>query len=153
MANEENDHLTKTTTEPAPESTDPLIVPREIVESLPDDVRQVVITASVEWDAPLPPPGILRAYEDSHPGTAERIIALMERQVDHRIDCERSAVRSFNSGKIFGHVYSVLALIAAAFIAVNGQPGISIIFLGTGVAGYLKGLFRFLSSLSRKGDD
>ena len=153
MANKENDNPTKTTTEPAPESVDPLIVPREVIESLPDDVRQVVITASVEWDAPLPPPGVLRAYEESHPGTAERIIVLMERQVDHRIDCERSAVRSFNFGKIFGHVYSVVALIVAAFIAVNGQPGISIIFLGTGVAGYLKDLFRFSVSLLRKGDD
>lgn len=43
---------------------------------------------------PLPHPDTLARYEEVLPGSAERILAMAERQSDHRMGLERAAVHS-----------------------------------------------------------
>lgn len=107
--------------------------------------------------AAIPPPGMFKGYEDALPGSADRILKMTERQFEHRMDAENTmmnaTVRSTWIGQLFGHSYSIIALGAAAFVAVNGHPGISIIFLGTGVAGYIRDAFRFFRNRAKTESD
>ena len=46
------------------------------------------------YSGPVPPPAILKGYEELVPGAAERILAQAERQTDHRIQLERIVIES-----------------------------------------------------------
>jgi len=39
---------------------------------------------SVSWQGPVPPPGILQAYEDVEKGLANRLLTQMETEGEHR---------------------------------------------------------------------
>jgi hypothetical protein len=43
-----------------------------------------LLSMQAEFRGPLPPPELLRQYEDVHPGTAERIMVQFERETQHR---------------------------------------------------------------------
>jgi uncharacterized membrane protein len=44
------------------------------------------------YQGPLPPPEILKGYDLVNPGFAERVMAMAERQSQHRIELERTVV-------------------------------------------------------------
>lgn len=44
------------------------------------------------FQGPLPPPEMLGAYERIHPGLAERLVSMAEKNAEHRRDVERTAV-------------------------------------------------------------
>lgn len=52
--------------------------------------REVRFTAEA-WSGPLPPPDVLRSYEDVVPGAAERILVITEDQSKHRMAMEKDA--------------------------------------------------------------
>lgn len=58
---------------------------------------------SQQWAGPLPPPGALAQFDTIIPNGAERIMAMVEREQQHRIDQEaaiiQAIVRSKSSGK------------------------------------------------------
>ena len=49
---------------------------------------------SESFSGPLPPPCVLREYNEIVPGLADRIVAQAERQTDHRISLENRVVES-----------------------------------------------------------
>lgn len=49
---------------------------------------------SRSFSGPLPPPNVLKGYEDIQPGFANRIITMAESQSQHRQDLEQSIVKS-----------------------------------------------------------
>lgn len=50
---------------------------------------------SMNYSGPIPPPDIIKDYENILPGSADRIISMAEKQADHRRDIEK------NSSKIW----------------------------------------------------
>lgn len=65
----------------------------QIAKSIPKTaehkiVKQEFIQASF-MSGPLPPPEIMRGYNEILPGAAERIVAVFESEVAHRHDLER----------------------------------------------------------------
>jgi len=52
------------------------------------------ITVSSTFSGPLPPPDALKNYEEILPGTAKRIVKMVERQAKHRQEIESRVVRS-----------------------------------------------------------
>ena len=56
--------------------------PQEL-EELPQAIQQARM-ASASFTGPLPPPGMLRAYDDVVPGLAKRIASTREREQEHR---------------------------------------------------------------------
>jgi uncharacterized membrane protein len=42
---------------------------------------------------PIPPPALFRQFEEILPGSADRILRMAEKEQDHRIDWEQSALR------------------------------------------------------------
>lgn len=56
------------------------------IEDIPDKKveRAVAKVIQSEFSGPIPPPSIIKGYEDILPGTAERIVAMAENQAKHR---------------------------------------------------------------------
>jgi uncharacterized membrane protein len=66
--------------------------PGEESRSLLQISRQQQITQS--FSGPLPPPSVLREYNEIIPGLADRIVALAEKQTEHRIGIETKIIES-----------------------------------------------------------
>ena len=133
------------------EGSEPLLVAPEILDDLPEEARKTIImSTSASFSGPLPPPRMLRAYDEVLPGMADRIVTLTERQTDHRISTEsilaKASVRSWTIGQYLGFSYSIGALVGTAYVAVNGNTAIAILILSTGVAGIARDLIRSLLS-------
>lgn len=66
----------------------PRLPPEEVLDALPERVRDSVVEAA--WfSGPLPPPTMYGEYERTLPGSAERILVMAEKEQDHRIEWER----------------------------------------------------------------
>ncbi len=139
------------------EGSEPLLVAPEVLDDLPEEARKtIVMSMSASFSGPLPPPQMLRAYDEVLPGMADRILALTEKQTDHRISTEsilaNASVRSWAIGQYLGFAYSISALAATAYVvAINGNTAIAVLILGTGVAGIARDLIRAV--LSRRDEE
>ena len=73
------------------------------------------------FSSPIPPPNILKGYNDIIPNGAERIIAQSEIQLNHRINLENFAVKAelkqSGRGQIFGFILGVIVLGLATILA------------------------------------
>lgn len=74
------------------------------------------------YSGPLPPPELLAAYERAHPGMAERIINMAEREQGADIrsvwfeQCARFVI------DLIGHIFLYALVAAAVFLAINDKP-------------------------------
>lgn len=96
----------------------------------PEVVEQVVQFA---YSGPLPPPEMIRKYEDAHPGFASRILEMAEKEQAkrHRND---SHILKNDTFKIAGSICVSLALVAGAvFCGSIGQPEFGGVLGGAGV--------------------
>lgn len=85
-----------------------------ILQELPEEKRNAILTTMMAFEeersfsGPLPPPEYLDAYEKTLPGAPDRILVMAEKQVDHRIDVEKTIVKKkFNQstlGQIIGAI-------------------------------------------------
>ena len=105
------------------------------------------------FSGPLPHPSLLKQYDEVHPGFAERIIAMAEKQAKHRQDLESrvidSDIRNSRLGLHYGLIIGLCAVIGGSVCIILGhQIGGSIIG-GTGLTG-LVGVFVYGSTQRRK---
>ena len=72
---------------------------------------------SYSRQGPLPPPQELAEYDRILPGSADRIIASSERQLNHRISIEQQTISSQNKqsglGQIFGFIIAIVAFLCS----------------------------------------
>lgn len=91
------------------------------------------------FEGPMPPPALLRQYEQIVPGAAERILSMAERQLDHQIHWERTAIHSQarNSfwGLCFGFLIAAGLIIGAIFCAVTGHEQVALALVGASALG------------------
>lgn len=77
-------------------------------------------TAFREATGPLPPPLMLKQYDDVVPGGAERVVRMAEKAADHEIEFGRTAlaaaISNTKQGRRLGFVV-VLAVLACSMIA------------------------------------
>ncbi len=96
------------------------------------------------FNGPLPPPDILAKYNDVLPGAADRIIAMAEKQAEHRQELEKIAVTSragdSRLGVVSGLIIGVVALLVGGYVIGKGHT-ISGILLGGGSIAGLVGVF------------
>lgn len=110
---------------------------------LKKELRQV----SSKFSGPIPPPELLEGYENIVPGSADRIIRMTERQIDHRTNIESLIVKGDNrradKGLTFAFVLGILCIVVAAALAYLGQPNVAIVIIvvlfGTGTTTYIYG--------------
>jgi uncharacterized membrane protein len=95
----------------------------ETARQVADRAIQLVTT---RFSGPLPPPAVLQAYDDMSPGLADRIVAMAEREQEHRHNLED---RAFNEdsklgkrGQILAFIIAFAGLVAAVILGLTGQP-------------------------------
>ena len=67
---------------------------------------------------PLPSASEFKGFEEACPGAADRILALVEKQFEHRIDWEKKQQSEDNTARMGGVVIGFLVLVLFAIVAV-----------------------------------
>ena len=79
------------------------------------------------YSGPIPPPDLLKQYDEIAPGTALRIIAMSEKQSEHRMSLEKQVVTSGITRSWIGLVFEFLIACifagAGVWVASMGHPG------------------------------
>lgn len=96
------------------------------------------------FSGPLPPPQVLRQYNEIVPGLAGRIVAQAERQTEHRIQMESKVVQSDISkswaGLVCGFVLSLCCIVGGIICVLQGHDWAGAAIITTSLAG-LAGTF------------
>lgn len=100
------------------------------LEALPkeDKARAILSITRSSYRGPIPPPELLEGYERILPGSADRIIAMTERQQNHRIDLEATVVTSNAKDAHLGVIFAFIL----GLLVIGG--GIAIILMDKGAA-------------------
>jgi uncharacterized membrane protein len=126
----------------------------EDVSELKEILRQEVIEIkSIErrfYSGPIPSPEIIRGYEEVVQGSADRILKMAERNLEHRISTEnkqldhsiKSEARLINTetslsylGLISGFIIAIFGLSGAIYLGIKDKPVASAIMSGGTLAG------------------
>jgi uncharacterized membrane protein len=103
-------------------------------------VATMTTVQMTSWQGPLPPASELEHYNRVCPGGAERILAMAERQAEHRMQLEnhvaREQMKQSGRGQIFALVIGLTGVLAAAFVGSLGHTAVAIA-IATGALGTL----------------
>lgn len=128
-----------------PEEPKPLDAPKKkpqaAMRHLEADETEFLATL---YSGPLPPPSLLAKFEEIQPGLVERIVAMAERQAQHRqsldvkkteaiISDQRAGRSEARLGQIFGFLIGIIAIIAGTYAATTGAHWPGAIIGGGGV--------------------
>ena len=108
--------------------------PQEIQEEVVAEKVLAVIRQEFLFSGPLPPPQILSQYNEAVPNGAERIMAMAEKQSEHRRELEAKVIttdsRNSLCGIIAAFVLGMTTVIVGGIAVVEGHsiPGA---FLGS----------------------
>lgn len=95
-------------------------------------IRTLLLSVRRRWSGPLPPPDLLAEFENVLQGLANRIVSMWERQQEHRIQMESSALEINRKiviadiiqgylGVILGFVFAIAFLAVGAWLIVKGH--------------------------------
>lgn len=106
--------------------------------------QMVSLYQEERYSGPIAHPRHMQEYEAILPGSADRIIAMAERSLQHQIDMQREAlaadVADQKAGRIFG-LLALFALIGAAlYCARLDKDVLAGLFLGAGALGTIGAL-------------
>lgn len=94
-------------------------------QAKPSESMERFVIAAQSFSGPLPPPEILKKYEEVVPGSADRIISMAERQGSHRQKLESDVVASNigneRMGMIFGFTICLLAISGGIYAVMHGK--------------------------------
>lgn len=103
---------------------------------------------------PLPPPAVLKQYDDIVPGAADRILTMAESQSRHRRDLETKVInadtRNARLGLIFGFLIGMTGVVGGIVVILGGQGQILGGFISVGALAALVGVFVYGSTQRRK---
>ena len=109
-------------------------------EISPAHLQKVVGIEKVttHFSGPLPPPDILKRYNDIVSGAAERILVMAEKQSMHRQDLEKKLVYGNVNhdllGMILGFIVCILLISAGTFLVYADKPITGFVSMLSGVA-------------------
>lgn len=100
-----------------------------------------------QWSGPLPPPAALEKFNLIIPGSADRILAMAEKEQVHRIGYEKTGldatVAESKRGQFLGAAISAIAILGAVYAAYVGANWIvSIALVGVPVLGLVRAIIR-----------
>lgn len=107
-------------------------------------VQRTLVSASVSFSGPLPPPEILAKYNQVLPGSAERIMAMAEEQQRHREHLEKVVIESNAAvqklGPILGFIVAMSAVIGGVVVILMGRSAAGLVTILASL-GSLVGVF------------
>ncbi|MFA4890031.1 MAG: DUF2335 domain-containing protein [Candidatus Paceibacterota bacterium] len=98
--------------------------------------NSAVVRQQMTFSGPLPPPYVLKGYDDIVPGAAKIIIDMAENQSAHRQELEKKVINSDISnsklGLFFGFAIGLVGIISGTFLVYSGHtPTGFVISFGT----------------------
>lgn len=103
--------------------------PRAVLDALPERVRISLIEAA-SFSGPLPPPSMYGEYNRVLPGSADRILAMAEREQAHRVSIEgmalRASAKDSKLGQCFGFSLALFCVGGGVYLATQGQTIVSV---------------------------
>jgi uncharacterized membrane protein len=84
--------------------------------------------SAVTYNSPLPPPGLLRQYNDLLQKGADRVFTMVEVQASHRIELEKGEDRRADRGLLSGFVIGVLMMCLSFVLVMKGHDIAGTIF-------------------------
>lgn len=98
----------------------------EVEEKEKEQVRQVVAEViRSEFSGSIPPPNIIKGYEEVLPGSADRILAMAEKQSNHRQEMEKRIIKTESRDSLLGILFAFMlgfGCIVAAVVMVILVP-------------------------------
>jgi uncharacterized membrane protein len=134
--------------EPEPNSIE--IVPDEIAEevlgSFPEEEQEtarrvldiIAVRMRSEFSGPIPPPHLLKGYEDASKGSASRIIAMAESEQQHRhrreIMSTQASIANERWGLALGFILALTLILGGIGLLIIGRDIAGLVLIG-GTAG------------------
>ncbi|MBE6262443.1 MAG: DUF2335 domain-containing protein [Prevotella sp.] len=145
MENKDNKNKTKKKPVLAEKNEVPVDL-NKVLESLPQNERNKVSGAFLAmqqkaFSGPLPAPEDFMAYKEVLPDAPERILAMAEQQLSHRINMESkivdAGINESKRGQNLGAFLAILCLISAIYLGINGHDWLagSIMAIIVGIVG------------------
>ena len=107
----------------------------------PSHVANSTTTTVEEFSGPIPPPIILKQYDEIEPGMAKRVLGMAEKQVDHRIQLENKALnfanRQVTRSQWFAFIIAIVLVIAGTNVAIFSDPQWGVTLGGSGIVSIL----------------
>lgn len=124
-----------------PEELEPVL--QDLPEPKRSEIIKAIIGISIKrsslFSGPIPPPEILKGYNEIIRDGAERIFEMAEKQSNHRITLEAEVIkeelRQSSRGQIFGFILGFVGLGLATALAILGHEAIAGIFGTTTLIG------------------
>lgn len=122
-------------------------------------VKAVVVEAiKSEFSGPIPPPSIIKDYEEILPGAADRIISMAERQATHRQEMERRMIEAEARDSFLGILFAfflgggciIAAIIMVSLVPQNGGAIAGALLGVTGVGSITSSFIRSVRGGQRK---
>lgn len=126
-----------------PEEFKPILADPDIPKDKKDKIIRAVLGISIRkassFSGPIPPPELLKGYNEVVKDGAERIVIMAEKQSNHRMKLEDHAIREelkqSRLGQVFGFVLGIVGLLLAAILAILDHETIAGIFATTTILG------------------
>ncbi|WP_083918367.1 DUF2335 domain-containing protein [Woodsholea maritima] len=100
-----------------------------------------VLHKRTQFSGPLPPPGLLQAYEEINPGSAERILKMADEDLNHQHNFHYRLLIEDSKDALLGRISGIFALIliigASVFCGMNGLKELSLALVGTSAIGVI----------------
>lgn len=106
-----------------------------IIEQVKEEAPEVLgaVALGVSFQGPLPPPEMLKQYDDLVPGTAERLIEIHQKEKQHALELQETILEAereenaadrveFKRGQFFSLIIVLCILALAAFMTAMGAP-------------------------------
>lgn len=108
-----------------------------LAKDLDDEVLGILLKRTLSFSGPIPPPEILRQYEELVPGSAERLIIMAE---ETRKESQRAASKELGNDRLkilLASLVSIFLIAAAVYCGIIGQTAIGVTLGGSGIVSAL----------------
>jgi uncharacterized membrane protein len=90
-----------------------------------DNPSAPIVQVASSFSGPIPPPNVLKQYDEVVPGAADRILRMAEQQSAHRQRLEEQAIanmdRNARWGMAFGFIVILSCIAVAAYCIYKGE--------------------------------
>ncbi len=131
-------------------------IPPELIEYIPEEKREEAISRIVlqeQYSGPLAHPRIVAGYERYLPGSADRILTMVETQLNHRLEQEnrgqQAAIERDKRAMNRGFVLALVLMLLSAFALYLGSDLVGFGFVATSVVS-LAGVFLYSHRSTRQ---
>lgn len=142
--------------EASEESLENSLFPPELIEYIPEDKREELISQFVlreQYSGPLAHPRIVAGYERYLPGSTDRILSMAEEQLRHRVQMEdrgqAAAIERDKRAMNRGFVLALVLMLLSAFALYLGSDLAGFGFVATSVVS-LAGVFLYSHRSTRQ---